>query len=46
MHVLDKTSHKQGYALHQLLETSRSQEELRCFLESLSEAPSSFFYTV
>lgn len=37
MHVLDETLHKQGYALHQLLETSRSreevEEELRCFLE-------------
>lgn len=37
MHVLDETLHKQGYALHQLLETSRSQgeieEELRVFLE-------------
>ncbi len=28
MHVLDKTSRKQGFALHQLLETSRSQEEI------------------
>ena len=37
MRVLDKTSQKQGYALHQLLETSRNQEEiekeLREFLE-------------
>jgi hypothetical protein len=37
MRVLDKTSQKQGYALHQLLKTSRNQEEieeeLREFLE-------------
>jgi len=28
MDVLSETSQKQGYALHQLLETSRSQEEI------------------
>jgi len=28
MHVLGETSQKQGYALHQLLEISRSQEEI------------------
>ncbi|MBE0519709.1 hypothetical protein IBX35_01520 [Candidatus Bathyarchaeota archaeon] len=28
MHVLGETSQKQGYALHQLLETSRNQEEI------------------
>jgi len=28
MHVLGETPQKQGYALHQLLETSRSQEEI------------------
>jgi hypothetical protein len=37
MHVLNENSQKEGYALHQLLETSRSQEEieeeLREFLE-------------
>jgi len=37
MHVLGETSQKRGYALHQLLEISRSQEEieeeLREFLE-------------
>ncbi len=37
MHVLGETSQKQGYALHQLLEISRSheeiKEELRAFLE-------------
>lgn len=37
MHVVGETSQKQGYALHQLLEISRSQEEikeeLRAFLE-------------
>jgi len=27
MNVLGETSQKQGYALHQLLETSRNQEE-------------------
>jgi hypothetical protein len=34
MHVLDEPLYKQGYALHQLLETYRNQEELRCFLEA------------
>ena len=29
MHVLGETSQKRGYALHQLLEISRSQEELK-----------------
>ena len=37
MHVLGETSQKQGYALHQLLEIFRSQEEieeeLRAFLK-------------
>ena len=28
MRMTDKTSQKQGYALHQLLETSRNQEEM------------------
>lgn len=28
MHVLDEPSQIQGYALHQLLEVSRSQEEI------------------
>lgn len=28
MHVLGETPQKQGYALHQLLETSRNQEEI------------------
>jgi len=35
MRRTDKTSQKQGYALHQLLETSRNQEEIE---EELSES--------
>jgi len=35
MRMTDKTSQKQGYALHQLLETSRSQEEIE---EELTES--------
>jgi len=34
MHVLGETSQKQGYALHQLLEIPRSQEEIE---EELTE---------
>lgn len=39
VHVLDKTSRKQGYALHQLLETSKDQEEIEEELREFLENP-------
>ena len=39
MHKLDETRTKQGYALHQLLGTSRNQEETLEELRELLEEP-------